>query len=95
MKRLLKAILGGSLITIVVFIAVIVIDLFGGDSEHELLLRTPIAWIFFWPQYFIDDGYHSRDALHVLELSFLTNIAVYSLMTYAVLWWRWAKPKLL
>jgi hypothetical protein len=87
MKRLLQSIVGGTLLTILLFILILLLDLFigKGDSDIPIWERTPFAWVLWWPQPLLKYGLHIRDPL---LLVFFCDAIAFSLLIYLFLWLR-------
>jgi hypothetical protein len=80
MTRLAQSVAGGILITFAIFVAVFLTD--SGDSMLPVVERHPFAWVLFWPDLFWDRALYSNN---VLTATILTNVALYTFLTYAAL----------
>jgi hypothetical protein len=79
MKEVLKSLGGRLSLTIGLLFVVLITD--SSSFELPLLKRHPFAWSFFWPTAI----FPKADAVIELVASFTANLALYSLLTYAII----------
>jgi len=89
MTRASQSVAGGILFSIALLALIFMTD--RGDSELPLLERHPFAWIMFWPELvwkrILSNGY-----IDVATL--ITNVVMYSCVTYRFLKWRGERRRL-
>jgi hypothetical protein len=83
MTRLSQSVVGGILFSIALLILIFMTD--RGDSELPLTERHPFAWIMFWPELAWE---HILRGDHVDAATLITNVVIYSGVTYRFLRWH-------